>query len=209
MLALGGVAGPVLFTTVVLTCAALRPGYSHYRDVISALGAAGSPNALFMNVGGFVATGLLLMGFGLSLSRLVPRTVLADAGSLFVVLFGAGMAGAGIFSCDCSATGTPREAFLHLVAAFVALPSGVVACAIWAIAFRLLPAGRVFSLFSLTSAALSAVLLLTQVGTGLSVPPGSGAEGLWQRLFLGTLFLWCGVVGLYVFRISAPEMRNA
>ncbi len=38
VLALGGVAGPALFTLVVLVCAALRPNYSHSMQVMSALG---------------------------------------------------------------------------------------------------------------------------------------------------------------------------
>ena len=53
ILALGGIAGPVLFTTVVVLAAALRPGYSHYEAVISALGETGGPHALLMNAGGF------------------------------------------------------------------------------------------------------------------------------------------------------------
>jgi hypothetical protein len=41
LLALGGVAGPVLFTTLVIVCAALRPGYSHLYPFMSELGAPG------------------------------------------------------------------------------------------------------------------------------------------------------------------------
>ncbi len=87
ILALGGVGGPVLFAAVVLVCAALRPDYSHSMQVMSALGETGGPNALLMNAAGFVPTGLLLMGFAISLSRLVPRTALATAGALFLGLF--------------------------------------------------------------------------------------------------------------------------
>ena len=124
ILALGGIAGPVLFTTVVVLAAALRPGYSHYEAVISALGETGGPHALLMNAGGFVPTGFLLIGFALSLSRLVPRTALATAGAVCSGLLGAGIVGAGVFSCDlgCRGLGTSREAFLHTSPPFSPFP---------------------------------------------------------------------------------------
>ena len=205
VLALGGVAGPALFTLVVLVCAALRPNYSHSMQVMSALGETGGPNALLMNAVGFVPTGLLLVAFAFSLSRLVPRTALATAGALLLGLFGLGIVGAGAFSCDpgCSGLGTSREAYLHIVASVLAFPSGVAACAFWGVAFRSLPAWRALSGFSLTSALLAAVLLLTFNATAGS----SSFPGVWQRLFLGSLYLWCGVVGCYAFCISAPDRR--
>jgi hypothetical membrane protein len=203
ILALGGVAGPVVFTLVVLVGAALRPDYDHSMQVMSALGETGGPNALLMNAVGFVPTGLLILGFAFSLSRLVPRTALATAGGLLLCLFGLGIVGAGAFSCDpgCSGVGTSRDAYLHIVASVVAFLSGVTACAIWGFAFRALPAWRSLSSFSLASALLSTILLLTFNATAGS----SSFPGVWQRLFLGSLFLWCGVVALYAFRISAPN----
>ena len=56
-LALGGVAGPILFTAVTIMCAALRPGYGHFRNLISELGAHGTANATLMNYAGFIPAG--------------------------------------------------------------------------------------------------------------------------------------------------------
>jgi len=204
-LALGGVAGPVVFTLVVLVCAGLRPDYSHSMQVMSALGETGGPNAQLMNAVGFVATGLLFLVFAFSLSRLVPRTGLATAGALLLGLFGLGVVGAGTFSCDlgCTGMGTSREAYLHIVASVLAFTSGVTACAVWGFAFRSLPAWRSLSSFSLISALVSGVLLLA-----FNAAAGSSSiTGVWQRLFLGSLYLWFIVVGLYAFRISAPHRQ--
>ncbi len=203
--ALGGVAGPILFTAVVLICAALRPDYSHSMHVMSALGETGGPNALLMNAMGFVPTGLLLMAFSLSLSQLVPRTALATTGALLLGLFGLGILAAGTFSCDlgCSGMGTSREAHLHIVASVLAFVSGVTACGIFGLVFRSLPAWRALSVFSLISAFLSAVLLLAFNAAAVS----NFFPGVWQRLFLGSLFVWCGVVGSFAFRASAPAKR--
>jgi hypothetical membrane protein len=44
-LALGGVVGPVLFASVVILCAALRPKYSHVSQFISELGESGGSHA--------------------------------------------------------------------------------------------------------------------------------------------------------------------
>ena len=205
VLALGGVAGPVLFAVVVVVCAVLRPGYSHSMQVMSALGETSGSNATLMNAAGFVPTGLLLMAFAFALSQLVPRGALAMVGAFLVGLFGLGIVGAGVFSCDlgCSGVGTSLEAYLHIVASIVAFGSGVTACAVWGVAFRSLPTWRPLSAFSLISALLSSVLLI-----GFNATAGSASyPGVWQRLFLGSLYLWCVVVGLYAFRISAPEER--
>ena len=44
-LALGGLAGPVIFSAVVILAAALREDYSHVTHFVSELGATGSPRA--------------------------------------------------------------------------------------------------------------------------------------------------------------------
>lgn len=67
-LSLGGVAGPVLFTSVTLVCASLRPGYGHISQFISELGASGTPHALLMNLAGFIPSGLMLAALGCRLA---------------------------------------------------------------------------------------------------------------------------------------------
>ncbi len=206
ILALGGVAGPVVFGSVVVVCAALRPDYSHSLQVMSVLGETGGPNAIIMNAFGFLPTGLLIMALAISLSQLVPRTILTTAGVLLLGLFGAGIVAAGAYSCDlgCPRVGTSPEAFLHIVVSAVAFGSGVTAIGVWGFAFRAHPEWRSLSVFSLLSALLAAALLAkfnSSVGEA-TIP------GVWQRLFLGTLYLWCAVVGLYAYRISAPERQR-
>ncbi|MDH4092099.1 MAG: DUF998 domain-containing protein, partial [Cyclobacteriaceae bacterium] len=71
-LALGGIAGPVLFTTVTLICASLRPGFNHVSQFISELGATGTPNARLMNFAGFMPSGAMIAAFGVSLVMLLP-----------------------------------------------------------------------------------------------------------------------------------------
>jgi hypothetical membrane protein len=98
MLALGGVAGPVVFALVTVVSAALRPGYSHVTNMISELGATGTPYAVLMNYAGFVPAGLMLAALGVALAGVLPRHRLALAGAVLVTLFGAGVASSGVLS---------------------------------------------------------------------------------------------------------------
>ena len=74
LLSLGGAAGPVLFATAVVVSGALRPEYSHVTRFMSELGEAGGSRSYLMNYGGFIPTGLLLIGFSVSLFRSFART---------------------------------------------------------------------------------------------------------------------------------------
>lgn len=115
LLALGGVAGPILFSAVVIVSAALRADYSHVANFISELGATGTPFAGLMNYAGFLPGGLMLAAFGVALAKALPRRRVATLAAILVTLFGAGMAASGIASCDpgCPQTGGSVENLIH------------------------------------------------------------------------------------------------
>lgn len=203
MLALGGLAGPVLFSTLVVVCGALRPEYNHAMQFISELGETGGSHASLMNFAGFIPSGLFLMGFGASLAGLLPRTALSAAGALLVAIFGLGISGAGVYSCDpgCPRQNMSVEATLHQVVSIIAFLAGILGLAILAYRFRSLPAWR--SLWRYTAASSAAALVLLLV---LNASVESRAlTGIWQRLFLATLYLWCAVVGVRAFRLAASR----
>ena len=58
-----GVLAPVLWAAVIIIAGELRPGFDHVGQYISELGERGSSNGFFMRYGGFVATGLLHLGY--------------------------------------------------------------------------------------------------------------------------------------------------
>jgi hypothetical membrane protein len=201
LLALGGVAGPALFATLTVVCGALRPDYSHVRQFISELGATGTPNATFMNVAGFLPAGLLLAGFGVSLAVSFPRRGAPLVAATCIVLFGLGDVAAGLYSCDpgCPAEGVSWQATLHDRVSLLAFLVGIAGLALWARVFRRLPAWRSLATYSAVSSVLALGLL---IAIGLSIQTRA-FTGVWQRLFLGTLYLWCAVVGVRVFRGAA------
>jgi Protein of unknown function (DUF998) len=198
MLALGGVAGPVVFALVTVLSAALRPGYSHVTNMISELGATGTPYAVLMNYAGFVPAGLMLAAFGAALARALSPQRLGLAGAVLVTLFGAGVASSGLISCDpgCPQSGGSFENLVHDRIAPIAFMSLIVGAAALGFHFRRLPAWRHLAAYSLLT---SGIALLCLVALAHSLESRL-LTGLWQRLMLGSLFLWCAVIGLAAYR---------
>jgi hypothetical membrane protein len=197
ILSLGGVAGPVLFSLITVVSAALRPEYNHTTSFISELGASRTPYASTMNYLGFVPAGLLLAAFGISLMSITPRHALTVVGSALVVLFGLGVAASGIFSCDpgCPVSGGSPENVIHNgigPLAFISLACGV---GLLGIEFRRLPYFQPFSLYSIVTSILGLLFIVAIV----SSLEAKTLTGLWQRLFLATLFPWCAVIGIRAF----------
>jgi hypothetical membrane protein len=199
-LALGGAAGPALFVVTTALCGALLPGYDHATEFISALGARGAGTAPLMNLAGFIPSGLLLVGFAAALRAVLPRRPLAFTVALLVGLFGAGITVAGLFSCDpgCPQPAVSSEGRVHDGVSGFAFLSGLAAVSLSAILFRRTLELRSLWFYSALSAVVAVVLLVV---FARSIESG-GPAGLWQRLFLATLFGWCVVVGLRVFRLG-------
>jgi hypothetical membrane protein len=203
-LALGGVAGPILFTVIMLLCASLRSDYSHIHHFISELGATGTLNAELMNWAGFIPAGAMIVLFGVSLTQLLPKGILTRTGSVLILLFGIGMVVVGFFSCD---PGCPREGSmennLHDQISGPAFMCGILGILILGISFRRLHFWREFWLYSVVSALISVGFLLGLI----SSLEAYSYTGLWQRLLLLTIFLWIVMVGLKLFK-SSMDMKS-
>ena len=188
-LALGGLAGPVLFALAALISASLQSDYSHVSNFISELGATSMPNAAIMNYAGFVPGGLLLAGFGVSIGSLVPRAPLSKFASLLIVVFGAGVVLAGLFSCDlgCPQAGGSLENRIHEGIAPPTFLSAILGCGLLGLRFRRLPEWNSLWVYSVVSSGL-ALFFLAALGSSLET---RALTGLWQRLMLATLYCWC------------------
>lgn len=203
ILTLGGIAGPILFSAIVLISAALQSNYSHINNFISELGATGTMYAGLMNYAGFVPGGLMIAAFGVALAKALPRQRLMLLAAMLVTLFGLGVAASGVISCDpgCPQTGGSVENLVHNRIAPVAFLCLIVGAGILGIEFRSLPVWRPLSVYSLVSSAL-ALCFLAGLASSLDT---RALTGLWQRLLLATLLLWCAVVGLRAFRYLAAH----
>lgn len=198
-LTLGGVAGPILFFAVVVIAAALRGNYSHVASFISELGATGTPYAALMNHVGFLPAGLMLAAFGVGLASVLPRRRLTILAAVLVTLFGAGVAASGIASCDpgCPQSGGSVENLVHNRIAPIAFLCLIVGAGILGVHFRSNPNWRSYSAYSLVSSGI-ALCLLVALANSLD---SRELTGIWQRLLLFVLLLWCAVVGLRAYRL--------
>jgi hypothetical membrane protein len=190
----------VLFAVVVLASGALRPGYSHLDQVISELGAAGTPYAALMNYAGFVPAGLMLAGLGVALAFALPSGRLIRLAAVLVSTYGLGIAASGMMSCD---PGCPQgEGSLENTIAPVAFLCLIAAMAMLGVRFRSVHAWRHLSLFSLVASAVALCLLVVVAGSLDS----RVLTGLWQRLLLAVVFTWCAIVGIEAFRHPAGRV---
>ena len=197
-LALGGITGPILFTAVTIICAAVRPGYDHFRNLISELGAHGTANATLMNYAGFIPAGIMMVAFGVALSRTLPSTRLNATAAALIMIFGVGVLTSGIFSCDpgCPADGS-LENMIHDRIAPIAFLSLIIGVAILGFQFRRTPNWSQLARYSLLT---SAAALICMIALILSFNTRT-QTGLWQRLMLGALFVWCARIGLNAYRL--------
>ena len=198
ILSLGGAAGAVLFSLATLVSAALRPQYNHLTSFISELGASGTSYAPVMNYLGFVPAGLLLAVFGIALMRSTSRRVPAVIGSGLVVLFGLGIAVSGMISCDpgCPQAGGSPENTVHNVIGPLSFIAVILGVALLSYDFRQVPSLRSFSLYSFVTSILALLFFVALVGSADS----GTLTGLWQRLFLATVFIWCAIIGIRTFQ---------
>lgn len=202
-LGLGGVMGPAMFATMVVVCGAWRPGYSHGAQFISELGAKGTPGAVWMNGLGFLPAGVGVAMLGIALTRHFRGRRLAGVAAALVAGFGVALVTAGVVPCEA---GCPQaEPTLHDGASVLGFVAALVAFAIFALVFREHEGWR---RLSLPSAVASAVGLVLLVGLARSIESRQWT-GLWQRLLLATLFLWCAVVGWRTFRAGRRPVAPA
>lgn len=183
-----GIAGPVLFGAVVAVAGALRPGYDHANQFISELGEAGAEFAWLMNYFGFMLSAVFIGLFALALSRRFRHAPATISGSLLLAVFAVCLFLAGVYSCDagCSPTDASSEQVLHDLVSVVAFPAFALAVAIWGFHFLRRPTWRGFGLYSIGTVVLSIALLVLMVQSEAS----RDSTGVYQRLFLGVLFVW-------------------
>jgi hypothetical protein len=200
VLALGGAVGPALYTVLVIFCGALRPGYNHLARLISELGARGTTHAGLMNFAGVIPTGVLIAGFGVATVALLSSSRRSILAGCLILFYGVAMVVFGFLPCDpgCPTPGALSSvgATIHTNVAFAAFVAAIVGVALWASEFRRMPAFRNLWGYSAVASVAELLFLIAFVGSLDS----RALSGLWQRLLVGTFFMWDAVVGLRLFR---------
>lgn len=187
-----GLVSPLLWAAAIVLAGEMRPGFDHVSQYISELGERGSSTEIFMRFGGFVGSGLLIVGyaaaFHATVARITDRPWLTLLVAALVALDGIGRVGAGIFPCEpgCAAPEVLNQR-LHGLSATVAFLSIAAAALLGALLFRRDPRLRPLSAYSFASGCAGLIFLAlmsaseaTHVHTGLHERLASGVLTLWM-----------------------------
>jgi hypothetical membrane protein len=197
-LALGAVAGPLLFVLAFTVAGLLRPGYSPVDQAISDLGI--DEHGWIVN-GSLVILGLSLVGFAVSFSRSVrPRSprALRVASAALLAAVGVGYAVAGIF---------PETNPLHWqLGAPLVYGGATVGFLLAGLLLRRRPAwrgwGSVTLLASLATLVLVALTFYTFSFYEFTSGPSPVGQygGLMERVLFIEILAWYAAVGWRLFR---------
>jgi hypothetical membrane protein len=199
-----GVVATLLWAAIIVLGGALRPGFDHVGQYISELGERGSSVASLVRYGGFVATGILHLGFAAALhavsAPLSQRPRLALGVALLVAVNGLGRIGAGLYTCTPGCAIADDEQRLHSLAASLAFFAVIGATLLGALLFRAHPHLRPLAAYSLATGT-AAFAFLALMSAGGNAPFG---VGLYERLASGVLSLWILVTALRLRRLARP-----
>lgn len=199
LLLLTGIGGPLIFAIAVVFVGSLRPSYSHLNQFMSELGETGGHLAWVMNYFGFMLSAGLVLIFVLAFRTGLQRTALNSAGTYLLVVFAVSMFFAGVFSCDvgCPTSERSLDQKLHDLFSILAFPAFTAGVFTWGLSLTRTASWRRFGIYSLVTAGLSLILLVAMVQSETS----RDGTGMYQRLYLGVLFLW-------LMAMSARQLRE-
>ncbi|HEX8704920.1 MAG TPA: DUF998 domain-containing protein [Myxococcaceae bacterium] len=174
---------------------AMFPGYSHVRDYISELGAAGAPHASAVNLLTFLPTGLLFIAATFSLKGVLPRRPVVTAGLALVSLAGISYIGAAFVPCDagCPATGTSQQGLHNLFGLAGYLGASIGLCLLGANS-----GSRTLGRLAIAAGVVAVVGLFV-----MGVPEAEPWRGLAQRI------VECAIVGWMVLAAFGPGAADA
>jgi hypothetical membrane protein len=198
LLLLTGLVGPLLFAITVVFVGSLRPGYSHVNQFMSELGETGGYYAWVMNYLGFMISAGLILIFVIAFRTRLPRTVLNSVGTSLLIVFAVSMFFAGVYSCDvgCPLTERSLDQKLHDLFSILAFPAFTAGVFICGLSLSRTASWRRFGIYSLVTASLSLILLVAMIQSE-ALREGTG---IYQRLYLGVLFLWLAAMSVKQFR---------
>jgi hypothetical protein len=156
-----------------------------------------------MNYVGFMLSAGLILAFVLAFRTRLPRTGLNSIATSLLMVFAISMFFAGVFSCDvgCSPSQPTSDQKLHDLFSILAFPAFTAGVFVWGLSLCRVPRWRRFGIYSLVTAGLSLVLLIAMVQSEAT----REGTGMYQRLYLGILFLWLMAMSVRQWRESGND----
>ena len=206
ILALAGIAGPLVFVLVFTVLGFLRAGYDQSAQMISQLAELGAWTAPYQTAN-FILIGVLTLVFALALQRGAGRG--SAVGPLLIAFVGVALAGVAALPCDpgCEAVTTRGE--LHETVSGLAFIAFVLGLVFMARRLGRSPGWRGYAVYTWVTAVVAFVLLVvfSVVVSDAALPSLAPYAGLLQRLFVLSLLQWMGVMGLRLYRRAGTSLQ--
>lgn len=183
-----GITGITLFVIAAIAGAFLIPGYSHVSEHISESYAIDTKYGFYLRLLGYIPSGILLLLFGFTASKHLPKNRTTSLAMKGIGLFyGGGTLLTGLFPCDA---GCNKEMIAPSVAqlihnlsglfTYVAVPFFVIALGASALKWKGTSLGKTILLCGIV-ALLFAVVFFAQLN--------SAYGGLYQRILEGSMLM--------------------
>lgn len=206
-LAIGGMAGTLLFLPVAFILGEARDGYSHLFQGISALSESGAPDA-WAQTANFVVVGLLIAGLSIGLHKGIGERRGSIVGPALIGAFGLlALVMNGIFPADPvgapeTTVGTVHSTtagfgFIFVIASMFILPRRLKGQDQWGAIASISPVFGVVTIVSMVT------YLVAQESPLSILHPWTG---LLQRLMAGAVFLWLFLLSVTLYRTAAAGM---
>jgi hypothetical membrane protein len=186
-----------LFAGVSLTSFGY-PGYSHFDQALSQLGAMGAPTHSYSAWVNNFPLGVLFGLFALGLARQYQGSRLALVSAALILLHGLASFATGFFSCDegCVPAQPSTSQQIHNIAGMVMFLSLTMASALWFFLSQRLLSSTGFKWFS----ALCVILALVTVAMMAKAFSNGHGFGLYQRLNYGVSVAWIAALAWITLR---------
>ncbi len=191
VLALAGIAGPIVFAVIALMHSLLREDHSLVEHPLSAL--AAGPSGWIQNVN-FLLFGLLMIAYAIGLHLGVRPSRWGLVGFGFLMLSGIGLMWGGLFPATDATGSFDEDRLLHIPGFIMTFLGGGIGLIVMSRRMARDPRWKSLSTYALLSG--TAMLVLIVVGGGLVRPPGAPLHawfGLFQWVLLA-VWLPCVVV---------------
>lgn len=198
ILAVCGIIGPIIYTTVLFTLGLLQPSYNHVTQYMSELGEVGAPNAIIMNTLGFPILGLFLIAFAFGLHHDTNRGKGSKIAPTLVAVSGVGLILSGIFNCDPGCRDISFKGHIHSYAAMLAAIPMTFAPLVSFQRFE-----KNYQFYSLITGVVAGIISILY-----QFPFFEPWKGAFQRIAMGVPLLWVEVVSIKLLLSARTSIHN-
>jgi hypothetical membrane protein len=204
-LALGAIAGPVLFVLAFIVLGLSRPGYSAVRQSVSALGIG--PNGGLMDAA-FVLGALFIFAGVIGINQFIVNDSDTGVGirrlcAILLAIPPLGMLWAGVFNM--------HSLTLHTIGAGVAFTAPALAFLLAGIILRRIPRRRGIGDWVILASPLTMAILIGFITSApiqvLQSVGGGGTLGIWERVLIFEVFMWYTILGWLALHVERTR-RN-